>query len=304
MLLISIKEILRWHRSYSASEVVRARTDDLVSSMPESFELSLTQELMDPFHSTDLLPEEREGDDGYKRQQERIEQTQRALIVELNSRSGDPSMAYSILTDRIQAMTDAGVQPEPLVLLGILGDSDPEFAGGICEIIVDNPDGSLAPFLQPLLSNVRIWNAERARGIGQRALEGSSNVLRRGVASSYQARGWANNATAQDIANIRDFLNHDDLTVRSLAIGSLGALAEAHQRVAIDLAKDVDLGGSDVLASQLCRLFFGGWGIPFSDLTADDLKLASLLKSLSAKQVSEKPVAKLRPRVTSATGRV
>ena len=33
-------------------------------------------------------------------------------------------------------------------------------------------------------------------------------------------------------------------------------------------------------------------------------KLASLLKSLSAKQVSEKPVAKLRPRVTSATGRV
>ena len=33
-------------------------------------------------------------------------------------------------------------------------------------------------------------------------------------------------------------------------------------------------------------------------------KLASLLQSLSPKQVSEKPVAILRPRVTSATGRV
>ena len=273
VVLLRIKESLWWHRSYSASEVVRSRADAIVSSMPESFELSLTQELMDPFHSRDLLPEEREGDDGYRRQQERIQLKQRALVAELVSRSGDASMAYSILTERIQSMTDAGVQPEPLVLLGILGDSDPEFAGGICDIIVDNPDGSLAPCLQPLLSNVRIWNAERARGIGQRALEGSSNVLCRGVALSYQARGWANNATVQDIENIREFLTHEDLAVRSLAIGSLGALAESQQEVAIDLAKDVDLGGSDVLASQLCRLFFGGWGIPFSDLTADDLKV-------------------------------
>ena len=273
VVLLHIKESLRWHRSYSASEAVRARADAIVSSMPESFELSLTQELMDPFHSRDLLPEEREGDDGYRRHQERIEQIHRALVAKLISRSGDASGAYSILTGTIQTMTEAGVRPEPYVLLGILGDSDPEFAAGICDIIVDNPDGALAPYLHPLLSNVRIWNAERARAIGQRAFEGSSIVLRCGVASSYQAKGWSNNATAQDIENIRELLNHEDLAVRSLAVGSLGALAEARQRAAIDLAKDVDLGGSDVLASQLCRLFFGGWGIPFSDLTADDLNV-------------------------------
>ena len=191
-------------------------------------------------------------------------------------------MAYSILIDRIQAMTDAGVRPEPQVLLGVLGDSDPEFAAGVCDIIVDNPNGALAPYLQPLLSNVRLWNAEHARAIGQRALQASSNVLRRGVALSYQARGWANNATAQDIENIRELLNHEDLAVRSLGIGSLGALAESHQRVAIDLAKDVELGDSDVLASELCRLFNGGWGVPFSELTADDLKvLLSKLEEVS-----------------------
>ena len=60
IVLIRIKEILWWHRSYSASEVVRGRANDIVSSMHESFELSLTQELMDPFHSRDLLPEEQE----------------------------------------------------------------------------------------------------------------------------------------------------------------------------------------------------------------------------------------------------
>ena len=273
IVLLRIKEILWWHRSYSASEAIRDGADGIVSSMPESLELSLTQELVDPFHSRDLLPDEREGDDGYRRQQERIEQTQRALVAELISRSRNASAAYSILTDRVQAIVDAGVRPEPQVLLGILGDSDPEFAAGICDFIIDNPNGALAPYLQPLLSNVRIWNAERARAIVQRALEGSSNVLRRGVALSYQARGWANNATAQDIETIRELLNHEDLAVRSLGVGSLGALAESHQRVAIDLAKDVDLADSDVLASQLCRLFFGGWGIPFSELTIDDLKV-------------------------------
>ena len=109
--------------------------------------------------------------------------------------------------------------------------------------------------------------------IGRRALERSSNILHRGVAWSYQSRGWANDTTAQDIEIIRELLSHEDLAVRSLAIGSLGALAEAHQRVAIDLAKKVELSGSDVLASELCRLFYGDWGIPFSALTADDLSL-------------------------------
>ena len=275
---LRVKEMLWWHRNYSSSEVVRGKADAIVSSIPESFEQSLTQELMDPFHMRDFLPEEQGGDEGYNRHQERIEQTRRALVAELISRSGDASSAYGMLADRIQVVTDAGVRPEPQVILGILGDSDPELAAGICDIIVDNPNGALAPYLQPLLSNVWIWNAERARAIGQRALEGNSIVLRRGVALGYQARGWASNATAQDIENIREFLNHEDLAVRSLAIGSLGTLAESRQRVAIDLAKAVDLGSNDVLARELCRLFYGGWGIPFSELTADDL--AVLLSKL------------------------
>ena len=289
VVLIRIKEVLWWHWSYNASEVVRGRADAIVSSMPESFELSLTQELMDPFHSRDLLPDEREGDDGHSRQQERIEQTQRALVAELISRSGNANVAYSILTDRIQAMTDAGVRPEPLVLLGMLGDSDPEFAAGICDIIVDSPDAGLAPYLPPLLSNVRIWDAERARAISQRVLERGSNVLCYGVSASYQSRGWAEKATSQDIENIRELLDHEDLRVRSMAIVSLGALAEAHQGVALDLAKDVDLDGSDVLASQLCRLFFGGWGIPFSEATADDLK-AILSKLEEVPDIEDYPI--------------
>ena len=159
------------------------------------------------------------------------------------------------------------------MLLGILGDSDPELAAGICDIIVDSPDAGLAPYLQPLLSNVRIWDAERARAISQRALEKGSTVLCYGLSVSYQSRGWAKNATARDIGYIRALLDHEDLRVRSMAIWSLGALAEAHQRVALDLTNGVDLAGSSALASQLCWLFFGGWGIPFGELTTNDLKV-------------------------------
>ena len=227
VVLLRIREVLWWHRSYSASDDVRDKADAMVASIPESFELRLTQELMDPFHSRDMLPEEREGDDGYIRQQERIEQTQRALVAEFLSHSGDAGKAYMILTDRIQAMTDAGVQPNPQLILGILGNSDPEFAAGFCDIIVDDPNGALAPYLQPLLSNVRIWGAERARAISQRALGGSSNILCRGVALSYQSRGWAGNATAQDVENIRELLKHEDMGARRLAIGSLGSFSRS-----------------------------------------------------------------------------
>ena len=45
-----------------------------------------------------------------KRESNRL--SERSLL-ELISRSEDPSAAYSILTDRIQTMTDAGVRPEP-----------------------------------------------------------------------------------------------------------------------------------------------------------------------------------------------
>ena len=115
----------------------------------------------------------------------------------------------------------------------------------------------------------------------QRALGGGSNILRRGVASSYQSRGWAHNATTQDIENIRELLGHEDMVVRRLAIGSLGSLAEASQRAAIDLAKNVELGDSEVLASELCQLFYGGWGLPFGQLTVDDLNvLLSKLKDV------------------------
>ena len=163
--LLRIREALWWHRTYSPSNDIKGKADAIASSIPESFELRLTQELMDPFHSRDLLAEEREGDDGYRRHQERIEQTQRALVAEILSHSGDAGRAYETLIDRLRTMNDARVQPQPEVVLGILGDSDPEFAAGLCDIIVDDPNGALAPHLQPLLSHVRIRNPERARNI-------------------------------------------------------------------------------------------------------------------------------------------
>ena len=283
VIFLRIKGVLRWHRNYSPSREVRDKADAIVASIPEpgSFEFRLTQGLMNTFSMDDWKPDAESGEDWYRLHQAQVEQTQRALVAEFLSHSGDARAAYMILTNRIQTMTDAGVQPHPEVLLGILGHSDPEFAAGICDIIVDDPNGALAPSLHPLLSNVRIWNAERARAIGQRALGGGSNILCCGLASSYQSRGWVDSATAQDIEHIKILLSNEDMYVRKLAIASLGALAEASPKVAIDLAKNVEIGDSEVLASELCLLFYGDWGLPFGELKADDLKvLLSKLKDV------------------------
>ena len=270
---LRIKGALWWHRNYSRSGEVRDKADAIVASIPDSFEFRLTQGLMNTFRMDDWKPDAESGNDGYRLHQAQIEQTQRALVAEFLSQSRDASTSYGILNDRIQTMTGAGVQHHPEVFLGILGDSDPEFAAGLCDIIVDDPNGALAPYLQPLLPNVRIWNAERAHAIGQRALGGGSNILCRGLASSYQSRGWVDSATPQDIEHIKVLLSNEDIYVRKLAIASLGALAEASPKVAIELAKYAELGDSEVLASELCLLFCGGWGPPFGELTADDLKV-------------------------------
>ena len=273
VILIRIREVLSWHCRYSQSDEVRAKADAIVSSIPGSFELRLTQELLDPFHRDDWQPNEESGDNGYRLRSENIGQMQRALVVEFIGHSEHVGKAYEILAERIQTIVAAGVQSNPQVILGVLGDCAPECAAGLCDIIIDNPDGPLAPYLQPLLASVRKWSVERARDIGQRALRGGSPLFCRGLALSYQSRAWANDGTPEDIEVIRELINLEDIDVRRLAIGALAALAEAHPRVAIDLAKGVAVGNHVILAKNLCELFSNGWGVPFRELTSDDLKV-------------------------------
>ena len=272
VILIRIREVLWWHRSHSPSDEVRDKADAIVSSIPESFELRLTQALMSPFRMDDWQPNEASEDDDDRLRQEKSEQMQQALIVELLNHSEHACRAYEILTARLQTIDATGVRSSPQVILGILGNSDPASAATLCEIIVDDPNGPLSPYLHSLLTNVRVWSAHRARGIGQRVLREGSPILCRGVALSYQSQRWVDNATAEDIEVIRELLDHEDPAVKDSAIGSLSALAKAHPRVAIDLAMGVEVGDNVHLAIKLCQLFSNGRGIPFQELTADDIK--------------------------------
>ena len=163
--LIRIKEALWWDRSYSPSAEIRGRADSIVTSIPESFELRLTQELMNPFHLDDWQPDGVSADDGHQLHLDRLKQIQRSVVAEFLDRTGSAANAYEILVNGIQTMNYAGVQPEAQMVLGMLGDSAPEFAAEICDLIVDDRNGALSTYLQPLLSNVRTWDPERARGI-------------------------------------------------------------------------------------------------------------------------------------------
>lgn len=271
VILIRIREVLWVHCSQVPSDEVRHKADAIVSALPDSFELRLTQELMPPYDLDVWRPYEERRNDNPTSHREKIGQMRRSLVVELLGRSEHAGEAYEILTDHIQIVYAAGVRPDPHEFLGILGITDPEFAADLCEIIVDNPNGPLAPHLQSLLTHVRIRSVERARDIGQRVLRGGSSILGSGVASSYQP-GRADNITAEDIEAIRELLDHEDINVRGQAIRSLSGLAEAHPRVATDLAKGAAVGDNVHLAKNLCQLFSNGRGIPFRELTSDDLK--------------------------------
>ena len=280
-----IKKVLFWHRNYNPSDEIRRKADAISSSIPESFDFRLTSELIAPYHSDDWVPNDDLKDHGYKQHQEQVEIKQRDVVSEFLKLYGEDAVtAYRILAERIQTINDAGIQSEPRVVLGILGNSDPSFAAALCDIIVGDPVGTLSPYLQSLLSNVRTWDPERARTIAHCALKEGANVLCSGVALSYQSRGCADNSTERDVENISELLSHEDEGVRWAAIGAIGMLAEVHEREAIELARDVKIGDSDLLAEALCRLFYGGWGIPFEELTPDDIR-AILTKLEDVNQV-------------------
>ena len=284
--LIRIREALLWHRRYNPSDEVKDKAEAIVSSIHGSLELRLTQELLVPFHMDDWQHSEESGDDDSSLRLEKIEQMRRALVVEFLGHSEHASKAYEILTDQMQIINAAGVPPNPQAFLGILGITDPEFAAGLCDIIVDNPNGPLAPYLHSLLTNVRKWSSERARDIGQRALRGGSNILCNGVAWSYPSQGWADDATPEDVEVIRELLDHEDTNVRRLAIRSLAALAEANPKLVIGLAKGVEVGDNVHLAKELCLLFSDGRGFPFRELTSDDLK-AFLFKLEDVQEIED-----------------
>ena len=269
--LLEIRSILSWHRNYSPSDDIKRISDDIVSSISETFEFRLSQHLMNSFPLEVTESVTTDSEDRYRFHQEQIDLARRAFVDEFLNHSVYPQEAYNILTDRIRTMVQVGIQLHPQLILGLLGRSDPEFAASLCDIVVDNSDGEIAPYLNALLTPVRIWSAERARDIDQRALEEGSTVLCGGVALSYRSGSWTDNATETDIENIKELLNHGDIGVKGAAIAALNVLAEVRRQDAIELASAVEIGDSDFLANELCQLFYGGWTIPFDELTPDDI---------------------------------
>ncbi len=270
--LLRIREVLWWHHNYSRSEDVRHKADEIVLAFPETFELRLTRALMGPYCRSERLPKGGGDEIDYGALHNRILETQRELAEEFLDHSQDPRCAFETLRERIQCLEAARVEYSPHEFLSVFGKADPEFAAGLCDVIVDDPNGVVAPYIHAFLSNVLAWNSNTARSIGQRILKRDESILCRGLALSYQSMDWADKAfSSEDVQIIKCLITHEDMEVKRLAIGSLGALAKARTREAIDLVKSVEFGDSSLLAIEVCRLFGGWWNVPFSELTADDL---------------------------------
>ena len=125
--------------------------------------------------------------------------------------------------------------------------------------------------------------------VGRRIVNSNEVVLCRGLARSYQSTGWADKTTySQDVEIIKKLLEHEDIEVRRLAIGSLGAFAKVHTKEAIDLILDVQVEGSYTLAIEICQLFGFWWQVPFSELKTGDLeKLLSKLEDVESIEHSD-----------------
>ncbi len=279
IVLLRIREILRWHRKHSQSEGVRIKANAIVSSIPGSFVLRLTRALMDPYRRDEILSSSDLEDYNYSAHERKTEQIHRALAEEFVGRAKNAREAYKVLTGRIQTLLESRVQHNPQVFLDALSKSDPYVAAGICCNIIRCPREALAPYVGALLSNVREWRSEKAMEISRSILNSNDVVLCRGLALSYRSSGWADKETySHDVEIIKELLEHQDIEVKRLAIGSLGAYAKVHPREAIYLILGVQVEGNYTLAIEICQLFGFWWQVPLDELTTGEL--GSLLSKL------------------------
>ena len=261
---------VRWTAKRGSAEHVKEAAQALIDSIPQSFDLRLTKFLTDSYDREQIY------EDGYvdqwqKKEEEKL-QVRTAACAEFVKLYPESATGLRVLTEKLGAVIDAGVTPEPMLFLHALSLSDPTYATDMCAQIIEAEAGPLDPFFGNLLFNLREADPDRALVIVTSALKTDKVILHRGIA--WTLRNWTRTADLKDeeLDVLETLLASSDETAKYHAITSLGGVAKFRLRWAIDRAVAADIGNSSTLADALCEIFDAHFGIPGDNLTDPDIQ--------------------------------
>jgi hypothetical protein len=274
---LEIVKTLDWHAQHSSSPIVKERSQAILTSILDSYELRLTAVLTRSYDLDWLLQDEEKNRSDYETYDQHINELCLTIVRGFLERHPEAYEGVRSLNNWLQNIIDLAVQPEPSKFFSNLCKViESSYATEMCKAIIEIGDCPLALYLAYLLERVRIADVNRAIAISQRALDTKTPVLCAAVAQVY--RFCRENLQPDDFELVKNLLADTHFGVKLLAIDSLKILGRLEPKSTIDLALNVDISDSTELASRLCQVFDTDYGIPPETLT--DEELDTLLKKL------------------------
>jgi hypothetical protein len=284
---LSIHGAIRWHAKHSSSEQVKQRTQRLLRSVEDSYDLRLTKSLT-------LSSEWYDVDGNLQSFEKRMELWQNlvaSVAHEFLSKHQSAQEGVETLNDRLREFRDSAIQSNPRSFLISVSEINPNYAADMCNMIIEAPESELAKELASLLKGVRMTTIVHAVELARKAVDTQNVVLCRSIADGYCWNDWAENPQEEEVELVRRLLGHVDVHVRTLAIRSIRNLGLRFPEVAIPLLLSVEIGGSEDLAREYCESFATERAINPDRLTRDEL-ITSLKKLERVQDIGDYHISK------------
>jgi hypothetical protein len=266
---LKIIDILRWHAHRSYWQIIQQKSQAIITSIPQDFELRLTGVLSGSCYDWD--EQEHNVRIGTQRREQRRKEIRCTVVEEFLQRYLDCAEGVRVLNARLQTIESSGEPLRPWLFLQELSQANPIYAAGMCEVILEMIDCPLALHFASLLYPVRNVDMSRAITIAQRAMDTGIPIFCCSFADNYWS--WVDNFQSDSLERFQKLLKHFDFGVRMSAINSLKRLRDSQPQLATAIALTVDISESTELASTLCQVFDADYGVPPNTLTNEELEI-------------------------------
>jgi hypothetical protein len=195
----------------------------------------------------------------------------RSVINELLARCPSPALGARVVTAAMDALAMSGRSGSPRLLLHVMSRQDPTYAVGVCEDLMQRPEGPLGPHVASLLHALRESIPAEAGRLIASVVEAGDPTLCASIAQVFHR--WVEKPIAGDQEALQRLLAHRDGFVRRAALGALRTLSRSSPRAAVDLAVGVDLSEGPEMAEALFGALDAGGLLSGETLSEEELIL-------------------------------
>ncbi|MCA9665984.1 MAG: SAP domain-containing protein [Myxococcales bacterium] len=261
-------EHLRSVAQHCMYESAQRRAADILVAEVEGFSERLAKALVNAPH-----PAEHDGDIDYEEAGRIRSDARRDFAREFAARYKCAHEAASVIDAELVALATAREDVAPWHFIYCLACHDHTYAHELCERVFADPTRPLASCLSALVSGIRDEDPDAAGRLVRRALDTGVAGLVQQIAHGYAWCAWcARRCADDDVEAIERATQHADENVRLVAIDAVRRLAQVNPPAAAALVTDIDLGGSERLAKELCTVLDRRHGVPLDRLSDEQVE--------------------------------